>query len=256
MSKRSVQKRIRAKRERERAQRKRSQKMRKLRAWATVATVAALAVLLFLVFRANGKDVKPTAKPSISNTPSTGAGAACGGAPRGAYTGKQYKAAPPMKIDVKKTYTAVLKTSCGDITIALSPKTAPKTVNNFVFLAQQKFYDNTLFHRVIPDFMMQGGDPQGTGSGGPGYKFADETKPTDRMDKAGILAMANSGPNTNGSQFFITHKPATHLSGKHTIFGTVTKGLNVVDKIVKLPRDERDKPNQDVVLYSVTITVK
>ncbi|MFA6228094.1 MAG: peptidylprolyl isomerase [Patescibacteria group bacterium] len=135
---------------------------------------------------------------------------------------------PEIIIDQSKTYTAVLHTDRGDITVALNAKATPITVNNFVYLAKNNFYDNTIFHRVIKDFMIQGGDPKGDGTGGPGYKFADE-KFTGEYAR-GTLAMANSGPNTNGSQFFIMHADVP-LQKDYVIFGRVTKGLDVVDKI-------------------------
>src|SRR6185503_16973259 len=122
-------------------------------------------------------------------------------------------------------------TSRGTIVCELFPKEAPNTVNNFVFLAREGFYDGTKFHRVIPDFMIQGGDPEGTGRGGPGYKFADEVKSNPHKHKVGSLSMANAGPNTNGSQFFITHVVTSHLDGKHTVFGQVTTGQDVVNAV-------------------------
>jgi peptidyl-prolyl cis-trans isomerase B (cyclophilin B) len=151
---------------------------------------------------------------------------------------KQYEKPPEMKIDPAKTYTATMVTSKGTISLDLFAKEAPKTVNNFVFLAKEGFYDGLTFHRVIPDFMIQGGDPTGTGSGGPGYQFEDEVDPDKnphKFDKAGVLAMANAGPDTNGSQFFITHKDTPWLNGHHTIFGQVhdSKSQDVVNKIEK-----------------------
>jgi peptidyl-prolyl cis-trans isomerase B (cyclophilin B) len=143
---------------------------------------------------------------------------------------KTYDAPPAMSIDTTKKYTAVLDTNRGKITVDLFPKDAPKTVNNFVFLAREGFYNGLKFHRVIPDFMVQGGDPKGTGSGGPGYKFGDEVGPGKPRHKIGSLSMANAGPNTNGSQFFITHIATDWLDGKHTVFGQT-----------------RDKTSQDVV---------
>jgi peptidyl-prolyl cis-trans isomerase B (cyclophilin B) len=146
--------------------------------------------------------------------------------------GKQYQSAPAMAIDASKTYTATFDTSRGKIVCELYPKEAPNTVNNFVFLAKEGFYDGTKFHRVIADFMIQGGDPTGTGMGGPGYKFADELKPgTFRKHQKGSLSMANAGPNTNGSQFFITHVQTDWLNGKHTVFGQVTSGQEIVDSV-------------------------
>jgi peptidyl-prolyl cis-trans isomerase B (cyclophilin B) len=136
-----------------------------------------------------------------------------------------------MTIDTSKNYTATFNTTRGEIVCELYPKDAPKTVNNFVFLAKEKFYDGTKFHRVLADFMIQGGDPTGTGSGGPGYKFEDEVKNNPRKHKVGSLSMANAGPNTNGSQFFITHVVTQWLDGKHTVFGQVTKGQDIVDSV-------------------------
>jgi len=129
--------------------------------------------------------------------------------------------------------TAVIRTTKGDIRVTLFPAEAPITVANFVNLAQRGYYDGIAFHRVIADFMIQGGDPTGTGRGGPGYRFADEFSASLRHDSAGILSMANSGPSTNGSQFFITHRPTTHLDGKHSVFGKVASGQDVVDAIAQ-----------------------
>ena len=164
---------------------------------------------------------------------------------------------------------AVLNTSEGTIVCRLFEKEAPKTVQNFIDLAEgnrewthpisgkkskDRLYDGTIFHRVIPNFMIQGGDPAGTGFGGPGYKFEDETKGSPHsFAKSGILAMANSGPNTNGSQFFITVAPTEWLTGKHTIFGEVVEGQDVAEKIVNVPRSRQDKPNKDVVVKSLVI---
>jgi peptidyl-prolyl cis-trans isomerase B (cyclophilin B) len=144
---------------------------------------------------------------------------------------KQYAAPPPMSIDQNKSYTATFATSRGDIVCDLFPKDAPSTVNNFVFLAREGFYDNTPFHRVIADFMIQGGDPTGTGRGGPGYRFDDELKNNPRKHQVGSLSMANAGPNTNGSQFFITHIATDWLNGKHTVFGQVRSGQDVVNSV-------------------------
>jgi peptidyl-prolyl cis-trans isomerase B (cyclophilin B) len=138
-----------------------------------------------------------------------------------------------MSIDSNKSYTATFDTTKGQIVCELFASDAPKTVNNFVFLAKEKFYDGTVFHRVIADFMVQGGDPTGTGRGGPGYKFEDEVSGNSRKHKVGSLSMANAGPNTNGSQFFITHIATDWLNGKHTVFGQVTSGQDVVNKIAQ-----------------------
>ena len=167
-----------------------------------------------------------------------------------------------------ETLTATLTTTQGMVTIRLFPDHAPKTVRNFVELAEggrewtdprtramtkEKFYDGTIFHRVIPGFMIQGGDPLGTGTGGPGYQFGDEIHPDLRFDKPYLLAMANAGPGTNGSQFFITVAPTPWLNGKHTIFGEVVGGADVVDKISRVQTVPGDRPVTDVVLQSVTI---
>lgn len=167
------------------------------------------------------------------------------------------------------TMYANLVTSMGDIRVRLLPDHAPTTVENFVGLATGKktwrdpkdgkerndpLYDGTVFHRVIPEFMIQGGDPTGTGRGGPGFKFEDEVSGGPSFTKPGYLAMANAGPGTNGSQFFITEAPATWLTGKHTIFGEVLEGMDVVNAIARVPRDGADKPKQDVVLERVEIS--
>jgi peptidyl-prolyl cis-trans isomerase B (cyclophilin B) len=144
---------------------------------------------------------------------------------------KQWDKQPEMQIDPKKKYTVSMNTSKGIIEIELYAEHAPKTVNNFVFLIKEGFYDGVSFHRVIEDFVIQGGDPTGTGRGGPGYKFEDELKGNPLKHERGAISMANSGPNTNGSQFFIAHSPQSHLNGKHTVFGKVTKGLEIVDTI-------------------------
>jgi peptidyl-prolyl cis-trans isomerase B (cyclophilin B) len=148
---------------------------------------------------------------------------------------------------------AIIQTNHGPIHVELYPDDAPKTVDNFVKLANDGFYDSVIFHRVIPDFMIQGGDPTGTGSGGPGYTFEDEFN--HHKVERGALAMANAGPNTNGSQFFVvTTEAAPWLDGKHTVFGRVTDGMDVVDKIAEQPRDGRDKPHEDVVIESVSVS--
>ena len=146
-------------------------------------------------------------------------------------TEKQWNQPPEMQIDTEKSYGVVIETDKGNIEIDLYPQNAPKTVNNFVFLAREGFYDGISFHRVINNFMIQGGDPTGTGSGGPGYKFEDEVQGNPLKHETGVLSMANAGPNTNGSQFFITHAPQPHLNGKHTVFGKVIEGQDVVDAI-------------------------
>jgi cyclophilin family peptidyl-prolyl cis-trans isomerase len=154
---------------------------------------------------------------------------------------QQWSSPPTMQIDPSKSYDAVFKTEIGDFTVRLFPEQAPATVNNFVFLARQGYYDNTTFHRVLPGFMAQGGDPTGTGGGGPGYSFDDEFHPELQFDKPGLLAMANRGPNTNGGQFFITYAPTTHLNGLHTIFGEVVDGAEVLSRLS--PRDPQANPD-------------
>jgi len=148
---------------------------------------------------------------------------------------------PPMSIDRAKTYEAVLKTEKGDVRLELYDDRAPVTVNNFVFLSRQGFYDGVTFHRVMPGFMAQTGDPTGTGSGGPGYTFGDEFNPSLRHDDEGIVSMANVGSNTNGSQFFITYGPEPHLDGQHTVFGKVIEGMEVVRALS--PRDPSKDPD-------------
>lgn len=146
---------------------------------------------------------------------------------------KTYSAPPPMVIDTSKEYIATIETEKGNIVLELFASDVPVTVNNFVFLARDGFYDGTTFHRVIPGFIAQGGDPTGTGTGNPGYYFADEF--TDHTHVAGALSMANSGPNTNGCQFFITYAPQPHLDGKHTVFGQLIEGMDVLEQLT--PRD-------------------
>lgn len=145
----------------------------------------------------------------------------------------QWSSPPEMTIDPDKSYQAKMETNKGTITLDLFPQYAPKTVNNFVFLANQGFYDDVAFHRVISNFMIQGGDPTGTGRGGPGYRFEDELRGNPLKHETGVISMANAGPNTNGSQFFITHGPQPHLDGKHTVFGKVAnkESMNVVNAI-------------------------
>jgi peptidyl-prolyl cis-trans isomerase B (cyclophilin B) len=144
---------------------------------------------------------------------------------------KQWGSPPAMQIDPDKTYEVTIETDRGDIELELYPQYAPVTVNNFVFLAGEGFYDGVSFHRVIANFMIQGGDPTGTGRGGPGYRFGDEVRSNPLEHETGVISMANAGPNTNGSQFFITHSPQPHLNGRHTVFGKVTAGQDVVDAI-------------------------
>lgn len=166
-------------------------------------------------------------------------------------TARQYDAPPAMQVDTKRTYKVTLATAKGDIDLELYPAHAPKTVNNFVFLAKDGYYDDIIFHRVISGFMIQGGDPTGTGRGGPGYRFNDEkvTRPYSR----GTLAMANAGPNTNGSQFFIMHADYP-LPPNYTIFGKLTSGEDVVDKIATAKTGAQDRPVEPVSIKSITVS--
>lgn len=154
---------------------------------------------------------------------------------------------PPEKIMV------IIETTKGTIEAELYAKEVPKTVNNFVTLAKKGFYDGIIFHRVIPNFMIQTGDPTGTGTGGPGYQFADEFSPNLKHDGPGVLSMANSGPNTNGSQFFITDAATPWLNGRHSIFGKVTKGIEIVKAIANAPRDGGDRPKETIKMVKVTV---
>lgn len=165
---------------------------------------------------------------------------------------KQWSSPPEIAIDPAKKYAAVISTDKGEITIELYADKVPNTVNNFVFLARAGYYDGTYFHRVIPSFMVQGGDPTGTGSGGPGYRFEDEFDASLRHDQPGILSMANAGPGTNGSQFFLTHVATPHLDDKHTVFGQIVAGLDVLMSIPEREPSKTDSPY--VTLQSVTIS--
>ncbi len=167
---------------------------------------------------------------------------------------REFDQAPEMCIDPSKRYTATMTTSLGELVISLDASTAPKTVNNFVTLARYHYYDGIIFHRIINGFMCQGGDPTGTGRGGPGYRFDDEL-PKPREYQVGSLAMANAGPNTNGSQFFIVSGPSgVGLPPQYSLFGQVVKGLDIVDTMQNVPTGGGDKPKTDVVIQGVTIT--
>ena len=166
---------------------------------------------------------------------------------------KQYSSAPDLDIDLAASYTAVIHTSAGDIHVDLYASEAPQTVNNFVFLANDGFYDDVIFHRTIKGFMIQGGDPTGTGRGGPGYKFRDELGHAKSSYTRGTLAMANSGPNTNGSQFFIMHADYG-LPNQYSIFGEVTAGLDVVDAIAEAPTGAQDRPHDPVSITGIDVT--
>jgi peptidyl-prolyl cis-trans isomerase B (cyclophilin B) len=168
---------------------------------------------------------------------------------------KQYDKEPEMKIDTNKIYVARIETTSGPIVAELWPKKAPHTVNSFVFLAREGFYDGTIFHRVIPGFMLQGGDPEGKGTGGPGYHLKAEFN--DTKHTRGILSMARAAdPNSAGSQFFVMHGDAPHLDNKYTAFGKVTEGLETVDKIARIPTDDNDRPSRPPVIQSIKIEEK
>ena len=194
----------------------------------TLAFVAALAMVVFIgfpVFQPGGLfplNTKPT--PEAQETPIV----------------RSYEKPPSGQIALSNTYYATIETDKGNMRIRLNPKKAPEAVNSFVFLARNRFYDGLIFHRVIPGFMAQGGDPQGDGSGGPGYTFKDEKNDL-KFDSPGVLAMANSVPDTNGSQFFITYSPQPDLDGKHTIFGKVVEGMDVLEQLT--PRDPDQSPD-------------
>ena len=168
---------------------------------------------------------------------------------------QKFDAAPEMGIDPSKRYTATMETSMGTLVISLDPIAAPITVNNFVYLAAQHYYDGVIFHRIIQGFVCQGGDPDGNGRGGPGYRFVDEL-PKPGKYQIGSLAMANAGPNTNGSQFFIISGPSgVQLPPLYSLFGQVVKGLDIVEMMQNVPTGPGDRPKDDVVIRSVTITV-
>lgn len=196
----------------------------------------------------------PTASPDEEGAAMDGP-VACGGKMPPAADEKkpEYDSPPKMQLEEGADYRAVMETSCGTIAIDLFEEQTPITVNNFVFLAQEDFYAGTVFHRVIADFMNQGGDPLGTGTGGPGYQFEDEFDKSLRFDRPGLLAMANSGPGTNGSQFFITAAPTPHLNDAHTLFGEVVEGMDIVERINSLPTDASDRPTETVYIESVKI---
>ena len=207
-------------------------------------------MLMVLLAACGGSDGAVTVAPSTS-TPEPGPVANATPTPAAAVTptptgetkvAKQYSAPPEMTIDTTHSYKAIFKTAKGDITVELAADKAPITVNNLVFLAREGFYDGTVFHRVIADFMAQGGDPTGTGTGGPGYRFQDEFDSSLVHDKAGILSMANAGPGTNGSQFFLTFGPTPHLNNKHTVFGHVVEGMDVLLSLTIRDPSDRSFP--------------
>jgi cyclophilin family peptidyl-prolyl cis-trans isomerase len=251
-----------------------AQRRRRQRTLGAIGVVSAVILLILagtIIF--NGDDstqasatptVSPSSSPSTSPTP-----VACGAkAPKEAGATKPTFDKPPtMTIDPSKTYVATMETSCGTIVIQLDAGHAPIGVNSFVFLAKKGFYDGLTFHRIAPGFVIQGGDPQGTGSGGPGYQFDNEVSPKVTFDGAGVVAYANAGPGTNGSQFFITLAPAPNLDptpqASYTIFGKVIDGLDVVNRIGKIPGTpnpqlpgENSVPTQTVYIEKVTISTK
>ena len=219
-----------------------------------MAVVAASLAVVVGILSCDGGDV--TSTPGATTTAdATGTPTPTEQPSEGGITITQYSAPPPMSIDQEKSYTATIQTNHGDMVIDLFPKDAPITVNNFVFLARDGFYDGVIFHRIIADFMIQGGDPTGTGSGGPGYRFQDEpiTKPYVR----GTLAMANAGPNTNGSQFFIVHKDAG-LPPSYNVFGLLTEGFEVLDALasVAVGGPQRSDPLEPQVIHTIEIAEK
>lgn len=191
--------------------------------------------------------------PKAEETPEQ---VACGGSVPAAVgqEKREYPRPPKLRLKERADYRATLVTSCGRIDLDLYTDQTPVTVNNFVFLAEEGFYDGVTFHRVVPDFVIQAGDPMGTGSGGPGYTFEDEIRKQLKFDRPGLLAMANPGsPDSNGSQFFITVDEPKHLNGKHTIFGEVTDGMNVVRRINGLPVGANDVPGETVYIERVVV---
>ena len=252
------------------AQRRRRQRI--LGTAGVVVAVVLVGAIGVFAFGGNGDD-KASASPSIgpsagpSESPNATPIACDANAPRDAgQTKPSFKKAPPMTIDPAKTYVAMMETSCGKIVIALDAKHAPIGVNSFVFLARKGFYDGLTFHRIVQGFVIQGGDPKGDGSGGPGYQFATETTPKVTFDSAGLLAYANSGGDTNGSQFFITLAPTPQLNpsaqASYTIFGKVIRGLDIVKTIGDIPGTpnpaipgENSVPTQTIYIDSVTIKV-
>jgi cyclophilin family peptidyl-prolyl cis-trans isomerase len=226
--------------------------------WAVIALL--VVGVAYIVIAANPpapKQDATTARPAAAPQQSPAAGAQPQAADSGDVSAKkkQYDKPGDMKIDPAKTYTATIETDAGTMVAELYPKLAPKTVNSFVFLAKEGFYDGVIFHRVIPGFMIQGGDPTGTGSGGPGYSLPAEFNETKHV--RGILSMARTqDPNSAGSQFFVMHATAPHLDNQYTVFGKVTKGEEVIDKIVNAPKDGNDRPNNPVKIKTIKIDEK
>lgn len=243
---------------------KRRKRLRGLRNAAIAAVVVIGGAILISVLTNNGGSKKTESSTTVSSTPTTVAKAAtypagCTGTKPVRGSTKTYTSAPPMTIDPNKTYVAHVKTSCGTFDITLDAKDAPTTVNSFVFLANERFYDGLTFHRLVPDFVIQGGDPQGNGLGGPGYKLPDE--PPKNGYTKGSVAMANSGPGTSGSQFFVTvsDNGAKTLGGppyKYSILGNITKGFDAVDRMMKLaPAGAGADGSPQLPLYIDTVTI-
>jgi cyclophilin family peptidyl-prolyl cis-trans isomerase len=233
---------------------------RRRRIMGFAVPIAILVAAAILLSNRGGDDDKKVAAGDATST--TKAESTTGTLPKSECPPKEgaaerkttFAKAPGMCIDPAKSYTAVVKTNKGSFTVALDAKKAPKTVNNFVFLARNKYYDGVIFHRIIPGFVVQGGDPQGTGTGGPGYRFADEL-PEAGAYKVGSLAMANSGPNTNGSQFFvITGDEGVQLPPKYSLFGQVTEGMETVKALEAVGTPGAGTPKEEVKMESVTIT--
>lgn len=217
--------------------------------------VAAALLLVACVLETPTPNSSPTSVPgSVEATPKSSGGPLKQMVNVGGVTIPQYASVPPITIDVTAKYTATIRTNMGSMVIDLFAGQAPVTVNNFIFLANDGYYDGVSFHRVIPSFMIQGGDPTGTGGGGPGYKFQDETVASLAFDQPGRLAMANAGPGTNGSQFFVTTVPTPHLNGAHTIFGQITQGQDVADAISLTSTGAQDRPSTPVIIQGIDIT--
>jgi len=223
------------------------------------ALVAAAMLSAACVLETPSPNIQPTTEVP-AQTPPAGTSAASSGGPvkqfveSGGVRIPQYPNVPPVSIDVTAKYTATIRTNLGSIVVELFADSVPITVNNFIFLANDGFYNGLIFHRVIPSFMIQGGDPTGTGFRGPGYQFQDEFVAGLTFDQPGRLAMANSGPGTNGSQFFVTTVPTPNLSGVHTIFGQVIQGQDVVENISRTRADPQDRPVVPVVIQGIEIT--
>jgi peptidylprolyl isomerase len=225
---------------------------------AVVVVLLLAGLVLMLVTNRSGSTSTasaPTAAPFAAEATAVAAAPAATTAPAAAPAAqkKTYSAPPPMTIDPKKNYTATFTTPRGDFVVKLRPDLAPQTVNSFVFLAKEGFFDGVTWHRVLPNFMAQGGDPTGTGTGGPGYTIPDEFTDKVKFDKPGILAMANTGqPNSGGSQFFVTTAPADYLDGKYTVFGEVEKGQEIVNAIpLRDPEQNPTAPGEQIVKITI-----